>query len=89
MSELYTISNIAVRLFGPFMVACFVLMYIITKSVTGKSPHPKEILYVYARYNLKKKGHAGLLTYILILCAIFFVFAVIGILVGSPTPNKP
>jgi len=81
MAELYTWSTLMLKLSGPTMLVCLALMAGFMTYVNRKMPRPEEVILGYVRYYTRSKGHIGILTYILILSFVFFVFSLLGILV--------
>jgi len=82
MAELYSLCIFMVEFLGPLMVACLVLMYVFTAKNTGRAPGLGEVMLKYVRYNMEKRRHAGLLTYLFILSFIFFILSVTGLVTG-------
>ena len=84
MVDIYGLSNFMVRLFGPMMLVCFILMYIFAAGYQGRRLSPREVIAVYVRHNVSKNRHAGFLTYLFLVSFIFFVLASLGLLLGKP-----
>jgi hypothetical protein len=82
MAELYNVSLLLIKVCGPFAVLCLMLMYAFLIFTTKKVPKPGQVIYLYARFHLERKKHAGILTYLFIGCSIFFVLSVIGLIIG-------
>jgi len=83
MAELYNVSLLLIKVCGPLAVLILMLMFAFVVYTTKKFPKPGQVIYLYAKFHLERKKHAGILTYLFIGCSIFFVLSVIGLLIGS------
>ena len=83
MAELYSVSLLLIKICGPFAVLFLMLMYAFLIFTTKKVPKPGQVIFLYARYHLERKKHAGILTYLFVGCSIFFVLAVMGLIIGQ------
>lgn len=86
MTEIKVLSEIMIKLLGPLMLACLAIMYFQVYFSTGSRPPFKGVIMAYARHNIQKRKHAGLLTYAFIISAILFLFSIIGVLVTRFLP---
>lgn len=82
MEALYELSKWVIQIVGPLMLASIIIMYASVALRTGKPPRPDQALFLYVRYNLDNRRHAGIMTYMLIACSIFFLAALVGIVVA-------
>ncbi len=82
MAELYKVSLLLIKICGPLAVLFLMLMFAFLIFTTKKIPKPGQIIYMYARYHLERKKHAGIITYLFVGCLIFSVLAAIGIIIG-------
>jgi len=82
MAELYNVSLLLIKICGPLAVLCLMLMFAFLIYTTKKVPRPGQVIYLYARYHLQRKKHAGILTYIFVGCSIFFLLSVMGLIIG-------
>jgi hypothetical protein len=82
MAELYNVSLFLIKICGPLAVLFLMLMFAFLIFTTKKVPKPGQVIYLYARYHLERKKHAGILTYLFIGCSIFFLLSVIGLIIG-------
>ena len=81
MVELYAWSSNILKISSPLMLLCMGLMFLFLTYVNRKMPNPNEVILGYVRFHTRRKGHIGILTYILILSFVFFIFSLIGLLV--------
>lgn len=82
MIAIKVLSETMIKLLGPLMLACLIIMYFQVYFSTGRKPQLRGVIMEYARHNLRSRKHAGLLTYAFIICSILFVFSIIGILLS-------
>jgi len=82
MTELYNMSLLLMKVCGPFAVLFLMLMYAFLIFTTKKVPKPGQVIFLYAKYHLERKKHAGILTYLFIGCSIFFILSVMGLIIG-------
>lgn len=82
MEALVELSKVVVQLTGPLMVACIIIMFISVMLATGSAPKPTQVMYLYIKQNIAKRQHAGVLTYLLFVCALFFMLATAVLLYG-------
>ncbi len=82
MAELYSVSLLLIKVCGPFAVLCLMLMFSFLVYTTKKVPKPGQVIYLYARYHLERKKHAGILTYLFVGCSIFFILSLMGLIIG-------
>jgi len=76
---IYMLGETVVKITGPLLLAIVVFIYASVYLRTGKFPSPPEALFVYARLNIARRHHAGILIYCFIACMVVFIAAV-GIL---------
>lgn len=83
----YGLAKFALTCFGPLTLIAILLMYISVYRSTGKPPHVAGIVFTYVRLSTAKKGHPGVLTYLLIVCGFFFVVSMVGLFVMDVMKN--
>jgi len=75
----FLLGEIVVKITGPLLFAIVIFIYASVYFRTGKFPSPPEALFVYARLNIARRHHVGILIYCFIACMVVFIAAV-GIL---------
>jgi hypothetical protein len=83
MAELYKVSLLLIKICGPLAVLFLMLMYAFLIYTTKKFPKPGQVIFLYARYHLERKKHAGILTYLFVGCSIFFILSLMGLIIGQ------
>lgn len=76
------LGEIVIKFTGPLLLAIVIFIYVSVYFRTGKLPSPPEALFVYARLNIARRRHVGILIYCFIACMVIFIAAV-GILIYS------
>lgn len=82
MRPLYELSKVMVAILGPLLLACIVIMYVSVTLTTKKPPKPSEVIYRYIQQSMAKSRHAGVMTYLLVVGALFFFVAVAMLAAG-------
>lgn len=77
----YNLGRFMVICFGPLTLLTIVLMFVSLYRETGRPPHLAGIVFTYARRSIARKGHVGVLTYLLIVSGIFFAVSALGLFV--------
>lgn len=86
MTEIKVLSEIMIKLLGPLMLAFLAIMYFQVYFSTGQRPQLRGVIMAYARLNLQKRRHVGLMTYAFVVSAILFMFSIIGVLLSRFLP---
>jgi len=82
MDNLYPLAEMVVKITGPLMLVCIVVIYASVAIRTRKAPKPLKAFYLYISYNTANRRHAGIMTYMLMILAMFFL-AALAVMVGA------
>jgi len=82
MDNLYPLAELVVKITGPLMLVCVAVIYASVAIRTRKAPKPFQALYLYISYNTANRKHAGVMTYLLMVLALFFL-AGLAVMVGA------
>jgi hypothetical protein len=82
MDKLYPLAELVVTITGPMMIACVAVIYASVAIRTRSAPKPLQAFYLYISYNAANRKHAGIMTYLLIVLALFFLTG-LAVMVGA------